>query len=184
MKTNAFLAVACAAALAGCDYTVPLTATPDRPIDPALVGLWERQDEAQGGAEKLLVLPLGKNEYLVSYPANSKNALFARATLCKAADLTLLQLTWFGTALGTVADDARIYQYATFTVAGDTLKGRLLNGDVVDRDAASAAALIAAIEANADSPKRFRDEWTFTKIKPPPDPHAALKRPPMPAGWQ
>ena len=66
----------------------------------------------------------------------------------------------------------------------DTLKGRLLNTDVVDRESASPAALASAIEANRESPNLFRDLWEFTKEKPPADPNAPPKRPPMPAAWR
>ncbi len=182
MRLNALFAAACAAALAGCDYTVPLTEKPEQPIDAALVGAWERSN--QGEVERLLVLPLGKAEYLVSFPAGSPHAMFARACLCKADDQTLIQLTWFGTAQGTTPDDKRVYQYAAFSVTGDTLKGRLLNADVVDREAASSAALTASIDANRENAKLFREEMVFTKAKPPVDPQAPLKRPPIPAAWR
>jgi hypothetical protein len=183
MRLNALFAAACAAALAGCDYSVPLAEKPAQPVDKALVGVWEQTTD-QGEVQRLLVLPLGKAEYLVSFPAGSKDAMFARACLCKAADLTLVQLDWFGTARGGVPDNSRVYQFASYTVTGDTLKGRLLNADVVDRDAASSAALSALIEANQASPRLFRDEMIFTKVKPPADPNAPFKRPPMPAAWK
>ena len=183
MRMNALLAAACAAALAGCDYTVPLTEKPELAIDKALLGAWERTSD-QGEVQRLLVLPLGKTEYLVSFPAGSKDAMFARACLCKAAGLTFVQLTWFGTARGAVADDRRVYQFVSYSVAGDTLTGRLLNPDVVDRNAASSATLAAVIEANKENAKLFREELVFTKVKPPADPNAPLTRPPMPAAWR
>ena len=183
MRLYALFAVACAAALAGCDYTVPLTDKPERTIDNALVGAWEQKSN-QGEPERLLVLPLSKTEYLVSFPAGSKDAMFARACLCKAAGLTFVQLTWFGTARGAVADDRRVYQFVSYSVAGDTLTGRLLNPDVVNRDASSSATLAAVIEANKENAKLFREELVFTKVKPPSDPNAPLTRPPMPAAWR
>ena len=183
MKTNALLAVACAATLAGCDYTVSLTDTPELPIDKALVGSWERTTN-QGERQHLLVLPLSKTEYLVSFPAGAKDAMFARACLCKAAGLTFIQMTWLGTAHGATPEDGRVYQYATFEVKDDTLKGRLLNPEVVDRAAASTASLLTAIEANKDSSKLFRDVWEFTKVTPPANPERPPKRPPIPAAWR
>lgn len=183
MRMNALLAAACAAALAGCDYTVPLTEKPEMAIDKALLGAWERTSD-QGEVQRLLILPLGKTEYLVSFPAGSKDAMFARACLCKAADLTLVQLTWFGTAHGDVAEDNRVYQFASCAVTGDTFKGRLLNADTVSRDVTSADALVKAIVANKESPDLFRDVWDFKKVKPPADPNAPVQRPPMPAAWR
>ena len=183
MRLNALLGAACAAALAGCDYTVPLAEKPEQAIDAALVGAWERKSD-HGEVERLLVLPLSKTEYLVSYPAGSKDAMFARACLCKAAGLTLVQLTWFGTARGDLADDDRVYQFASYTVTGDSLKGRLLNPDAVSREAASTDALAKAFAAKKEQPDLFRDVWDFTKVKPPADPNAPPKRPPLPAAWK
>ena len=183
MKTNSLLALVCAAVLAGCDYKVPLAEKPELPIDMHLLGAWERTTP-EGAIQRLLVLPLGKNEYLVSFPAGSRDAMFARASLCKTAGLTLLQLDWFGTAQGDTPEDGRVYQYASYSVKDDTLKGRLLNADVVDRDVSSAAGLSAAIEANRDNPKLFRDAWEFTRAEDPAKPGAPPKRPPIPAAWR
>lgn len=183
MKTKALLLAACAIALAGCDYTVSLVKTPERAPDDALVGLWERTT-LQGEVQRLLVLPLNDTEFLLSFPAGSKDAMFARVTQTEAAGLPLLQLTWFGTAQGVTPDDARIYQYAACTVEGDTLKGRLLNADVVDRESASPAALVAAIEANRQAAKLFRDTWEFTRVKAPETTATPPKRPPIPAAWR
>ncbi len=119
MRTNVLLAAVCAAVLAGCDYAVPLAEKPEQPIDTALVGAWARKVPHGKTEERLLVLPLGKNEYLVSYPAGSPHALFARACLCRAAGMPLIQFTWFGTAEGKTVDDSCIYQFASFTVTGD-----------------------------------------------------------------
>lgn len=184
MQKNALLALACAAALAGCDYDVPLAEKPEQAIDTALVGAWARTMPEGKTEERLLILPLGKNEYLVSYPASSPRAMFARACLCKAAGLPLVQFTWFGTAEGTTFDDAGVYQFASCTVTGDTLKGRLLNADVVDRNAASPAALATAIEANKENAHLFREEMVFKKVEPPPQADAPRKRPPIPDAWR
>jgi len=183
MKTNSLLALVCAAVLAGCDYKVPLAEKPELPIDMHLVGAWERTTP-EGAIQRLLVLPLGKNEYLVSFPAGEKDAMFARASLCKTAGMTLVQMDWFGTAQGVTPEDGRVYQYASYSITDDTLKGRLLNADVVDREASSSAALSAAIEANVENTQLFRDIMEFKRAKPPTNPNSPLKRPPMPAAWR
>src|SRR5580658_2328884 len=96
--------------LAGCDYTVPLVKTPGTEIDKSVLGLWQRPI-AEGKIEQLLVLPLDKNEYLVSYPLDAKEGMFARACLCRTDDKTLVQLKWFGTAEGKLPDDERVFQF-------------------------------------------------------------------------
>lgn len=171
------------ALLAGCDYTVSLVQKPDTPIDKALVGSWSLTGD-DGRTQKLLVLPLGVNEYLVSYPAGEKDAMFARACLCRADARTLVQLTWFGTARGTTPDDDRVVQYAAYSVKGETLAVNLLNADTVKRDAATPEALARAIAANRDNPELFRETLIFKRERPADNPNARLARPPMPAAWQ
>lgn len=183
MKLKAWLVAVFSAFLAGCDYTVQLVKTPEIPIDRALVGAWSREAD-NGRTERLLVLPLGPTEYLVSFPAEEKNAMFARACHSRAGDWKLVQLTWFGTARGTTPDDDRVYQYAVYTLKGDTLQIGLLNADVVKRDVATAEALVRELNANRDNPALFREAMVFKKEQPPKDTNAQLTRPPMPAGWQ
>lgn len=184
MNTKPIMAVVCSAWLAGCDYTVSLVKTPDLPMDQALVGAWDRTDgDEKDRTQHLLVLPLGPNECLASFPAGEKDALFARVCLCRANDRTLAQLTWFGTAQGVAAVDARVFQYAAFSVKDNVLQVSLLNADVVARDTTSAEALVKAIAANKDNPELFRAAMTFKRVKPPEDPNAPVARPPMPLGW-
>lgn len=149
--------------LAGCDYTVPLVQTPVVDLDQALVGRWQKTGSADG-TDQLLVLPLGKREVLVVFPAGTKDAMFARGSLWRQADLTLMQLDWFGTAQGKLPTDSRTYQYAAFDIAGDTLRVRLLNPDTVDKGAASTEALQQAILASQANPKLYRDAMSFRKI--------------------
>ncbi len=171
-----------AAGLTGCDYTEQLVKTPDLPIDRALIGSWTRTDE-NDRPQRLLVLPLGPNEYLVSFPAGEQDSLYARACHCKAGDLALVQLTWFGTGRGDTADDNRVYQYAVYTVKGDTLQIGLLNADIVSRTVATPDALLKAIAEKRESPDLFREAMTFKKEPPREAAGARLKRPPVPAAW-
>jgi hypothetical protein len=150
--------------LAGCDYTVPLVTTPEIEIDKSVLGLWQTSTE-NGKTEQLLVLPLDKNEYLVSYPANTNDGMFARACLCRTGDKTLVQLNWFGTAEGKLPDDNRVYQFLTYTNTGDTLTIRLLNTDVVSKDVASTKELAKAIAANKDDAKLFKEATVFRKVQ-------------------
>jgi hypothetical protein len=150
--------------LAGCDYTVPLVTTPEIEIDKSVLGLWQTSTE-NGKTEQLLVLPLDKNEYLVSYPANTNDGMFARACLCRTGDKTLVQLNWFGTAEGKLPDDNRVYQFLTYTNTGDRLTIRLLNTDVVSKDVASTKELAKVIAANKDDAKLFKEATVFRKVQ-------------------
>ena len=150
--------------LVGCDYTVPLVKTPEMGIDSGIVGLWQRSKE-DGQKESLLVLPLSKQEYMVSFPAGSKDAMFARACLCRAADKTLVQLEWVGTAQCKLPEDNRVFQFAAYSVVGDTITVRMLNADVVKKDVKSTDELARAIADNKDKPDLLRDKMVFTKVK-------------------
>ena len=158
------MAIVACTVLVGCDYTVPLVKTPEMGIDSGIVGLWQRSKE-DGQMESLLVLPLSKQEYMVSFPAGSKDAMFARACLCRSADKTLVQLEWFGTAQAKLPEGNRVFQFAAYSVAGDTITIRLLNADLVKKDAKSSAELAGAIADNKDKPDLFRNEMVFKKLK-------------------
>lgn len=187
MKKNVLLTVICSAALAGCDYSVSLTDTPEQPIDRAIIGSWVHTSE-QGKEERLLILPLSRTEYLVSFPAGGKDAMFARACFCQAVGRTLVQLKWFGTARGTMADSGSLYQYAIYKQTGNKLEFRLLNADVVDRNITSREAFLAALKAAKDRPDLFCEPVTFTfePTNKPAEPQAGEmpKRPPIPAAWR
>jgi hypothetical protein len=157
------LLVACGL-LAGCDYTVPLVTSPEIALDKNLLGLWQRTAE-DGKEESLLVLPLGRKEHLIWFPANNKESGFARACLCRTAGRTLVQLEWIGTPQGKLPDDSRVFQYATYSVAGDTLTVRLLNPEVVNKDAKSSAELASAIAQNTGRPDLFREPMVFRQLK-------------------
>jgi hypothetical protein len=141
-----------------------LIRTPEAAIDAAVVGLWQRAG-ASGQTESLLVLPLSPREYLVVFPAGSKDAMFARGCFWRNKALTLVQLDWFGTAQAKLPEDNRTFQYLSYAVEGSALKFRLLNPEVVPKDVGSSKALTKAILNNKDNPKLFRDDMVFQKAK-------------------
>ncbi|MDX1594367.1 MAG: hypothetical protein R3298_08960 [Gammaproteobacteria bacterium] len=159
-----FPAAVLAVVLVACDYTVPLVESPTHAIDASAVGLWQRTTP-DGRKERLLVLPLGENEYLVSFPAGSDKAMFARAAHWRGASVPLVQVDWFGTAEGRLPDDRRTFQYADYAVRGDALEIRLLDPEVVPKTVATAEALADAIARNADHPGLFREPLRFRRAE-------------------
>lgn len=151
------------AVLAACDYTVPLVAAPQIDIDRSGIGVWERSGGSARG-ERLLVLPLGEKEYLVSYPAGAGDAMYARGAFWQGAGTTLVQLEWIGTARGEPSDSERTYQYAAYELEDDVLRIRLLDPDVVDRDIDTPSQLAAAIESNPGDPDLFRAPMRFRRV--------------------
>ena len=158
------LAMVMVAVGGGCDFTVPLVTAPDVPITQMPTGLW--QSVQQGGpADKLLVLPMGSHEMLVSYPAGKEDAMFARACLWRGKELTLLQLQWLGSARGMPAQDDRVFQFASCEVKGDSLYVRLLNAEILPRNIRSTDELIKAIDKHREHKKLFRPALEFQRIK-------------------
>jgi len=155
------LPVVCAL-LAGCDYTVSLVDKPDAEIDRTILGLWQRTNE-EAKVEDLVILPLGDKEYMISYPTDSGKAMYARGCLARVDDLALVQLTWFGNSDGGVPDDGKVYQYVTYAVDGDVLSFRLLNDDVVGKDAAASLGMAAAIREKKGEKDLFEAPMAFRK---------------------
>lgn len=163
LRARVFLLLLLAILISGCDYTVPLLAKPYRDIDRALVGSWGRTNE-NGEAEQLLVLPLGRREYLVSYPAGSPHALFARGCEWVGSGLTLVQLDWVGNARGGTPDDAKTFQYASYRIEAEVLRVRMLNPDLISGPFTNGAELAAAISTHRDDPELFRAPLEFSRI--------------------
>jgi hypothetical protein len=156
------IAAACAA-LAGCDYTVPLAKGPAGEADAALVGLWQRTQNGQ--TENLVVLPLGRQELLVAYPATSKDAMYARAWAARGAGLSLIQLQWIGTGKGNVPDEKKVFQLAAYAIAGDKLTVRIVNSDKIGGSSATTDELAKALETGKADEDFYRTPMVFTRAK-------------------
>ena len=152
--------------LAGCDYTVALVDTPTIRIDGAILGLWERTTP-DGETERMLVLPMNEREVLVAFPAGSENAMYARTCLWQGAGMTLAQLDWIGNARGSIPDDGRSFQYASYAVKDDEVRIRMLNPDVVSNRISNRDELVKAIGEAAADPDLFHDERVFRKVPEP-----------------
>lgn len=157
------LILASALSLVGCDFKVPLCTTPDTAIDPALLGVWECAEQG-GKVDRLLVLPMGAREYLVSYPAGGEHAMFARACGVTLDQQPLVQLNWLGNAEGARPDDSRTFQYAGYVVTGGVLRVRMLNAEVLNREAATRRELIRSFRAHRADESCFKEEMVFRKV--------------------
>lgn len=149
--------------LAGCDYHVALVATPDQPLQQGLIGLWQRQDNADQ-KELLQVLPLDKHQYLVVFPAGQEGSLYGRACHWRNDALPMVQITWLG-ATEPIPANQSPYQYARWELTGDALTVQLLNPEHVSNKTRSSTALANSITANADDPAIFREAMIFRRRK-------------------
>lgn len=169
-----------AVVICGCDYKTALIEKPLLPIDSRLLGLWETTMDNQ--PTKITILALDREQYLVVYPSDSPDAMYARATFCDATEFALVQLTWIGSATTKADFSNACYQYAAFKLDGDNLEVRLLN-PATAKPAATAAKLLANIKANSINPELFKSAMKLTRIKPPVDRKQKIERPPIPDGW-
>ncbi len=149
--------------IAGCEYAVPLPNAPNIDIDRSVLGLWQTTKN-DGRTEDLLVLPLGEQKYMISFPSGTKNSMFALACLWRDKGMTLVQLNWFGTAQAEIPKDDRTYQFASYLVEGDEMRIRMLNKEVVNENIGSSKELAKAILDNRTNTRLFRDEMLFKKI--------------------
>lgn len=149
--------------LSACDYTVPLVAKPERPIDVRAVGLWQQTGD-KNVANRLVLLPLNHREYLVAFPAQQKETLYAHATLWQEGGMRLIQLNWIGTAQGTTPQNSRTYQYARYRLDGDRLTVILLNPETVSKEIDSAEKLAQTIRQHKNDPALFRKPMHFVRI--------------------
>ena len=156
------VSVAVAFLLTGCDFEVPLAQSPPLDIAEKLLGVWERDSE-QYREQRLLVLPMGRREYLVSFPHGSADAMFARAYLFRQQADILVQLEWLGTARGALPEDKRIYQVGRCDMENGRLAVRLLNTGVVDKDATTTAHLELSLIENRNHPELWGKPLFFVR---------------------
>lgn len=156
------IAMVALAILPACDYTTALVTTPEIEIDSRVIGLWESGADAD---PRLLVLPLNPKECLAAITAEDDETTYGHVCLARVGELTLAQIRWIGRGSGELPEDGQaVYQYAAYSVEGDTLTFRLLNPDVVSKEVATADALREAIKAAADDPNLFREPQTLTRV--------------------
>ena len=166
MKTviaRAILGFSIMAVLAGCDYDVKLVDTPNVPVNKALAGSWELATENPTDIDRMDITLLSENEYKIVWHMDAEKSLHARACICNSADLKLIQITWLGAEPDFTMGDMHVYQYAAYDLDGDKLTIRMLNADVVNKKAKTPAELLAAIKANKENPKLFREELSYKR---------------------
>ncbi|MCX7818419.1 MAG: hypothetical protein N2652_04310 [Kiritimatiellae bacterium] len=148
--------------VAACDHRVPLSDQPSGEADRLVIGAWVRSDG--GGSERMVVLPMGRREWLVVWGAGSAEPLYARAWPVRLSDATLAQLEWLGSGAGKPLEGDRPFQLASWTLTGRTLTVRLIKAEV-GRDAATSAELAAALEEARRRGAWTREPMVFTRTE-------------------
>ena len=141
--------------LAGCNFDVPLTAKPTRPINDQLVGDWLSTDTDAARVVRMNVRKLDETTYAVSYDGDLYRAFhsdFAGLSLVSAQDLNSRE---------------RKYAYFTWQLSADgarlTLKG--VSTRVIPDTTKDAGVIQELIKKNRSNPELFGEEAVFTRKK-------------------
>jgi hypothetical protein len=148
--------------LSSCVFEAPFEANAKIPVDPALLGRWEKISD-DGDAERIRVLQHSDNEYVVEYPVGEKAMVF-RAFAVELAGADFIQVQWIGTAAGPVKDGDRKYHLLKVAVDGETMDMRVINADVLGKEHNDAAAMKDTFEKRKDDPKLFDEPVKFRKV--------------------
>jgi|ADurb_Cas_03_Slu_FD_contig_21_2365824_length_527_multi_2_in_0_out_0_1 hypothetical protein len=165
MIAKKFLGLLLLVTSAGCDFRTPLALQPEGKIEREWVGLWRRTTkDAADKEERLLVLPLAEDAYLVVYPAGEPGAMFGQAVPVRWGERMLTQIRWVGTGEGRLPEDDRVYQLAEGALEGNRLKVRLINPDVVGRAVTTPEELRRALDEHAADPRLWREPLMFDRL--------------------
>ena len=137
------------ALLAGCEFDVPLSSHPDRPIDEKLLGNWSSPD----GWAKLA--RYDAQNFVLLY-----NGGIYRAWHTPVAGLDLLTLQ----RLDAASPKDHYLSYA-WTGAGRRLDVRFVRDDLLDQHATDPAAMRQAIEQHAGHAKLLSQPVPFARLE-------------------
>lgn len=139
--------------LAGCNYTVPVTAEPTRKIDARLLGNWVAVDKDSAKEDVMRVRAWDEAHYAVGMD----NDLY-RVFHSDVAGLPLV-------CVQDINSSDRKYCCFTWRLSadGESLSLRALNNDLVPDGVKSTAGLQKLIREKHDNPALFREELVFRR---------------------
>ena len=138
-----------------CDFEVPLTVKPTRPVDNRLLGDWVFVNVDAQKIEHMNVRKLDDSTYVVSSEGELYRAY--HSDFAGTAFLSVQELT---------VNDGK-YLYMTYQVSADGTKLGLksVNTKVIPGTTKGQAALQELIKQNLANPKLFGDEVLYTRKK-------------------
>jgi len=187
MKTHLIALLVLLLLVSGCDFDAPLSSTQNRPIDPAVIGIWTQVDEeghVGRNPQQVSVLGFSETEYLVIHHANSANAedLYFRAYPIVVGEQALVQLQLLfdevppghpgikpteNAAAAQPPEAANIEENRYLVLSYTLLDGKLvverLNTEVVGEEAGSPEDLQAAFEEHLHDPELFAHKKAYIR---------------------
>lgn len=139
--------------LAGCDYDVPVTTEPTRPVQPSLVGSWGSYDPAEQKLELMSVRQWDDTHYAVSIDRDIYRAHHS--------DLGPLALV----SVQDLNSDDHKYVYYLWSLSADgrQLTLRRVRQELVPDKVKDIPTIQRLLRENAANPKLFDQDQVFTR---------------------
>lgn len=149
--TLGIVAAVCCFAFSGCEYEVPITASPTRKVDEKLLGDWVSKD----GKDKIKVRRLDDSIYIVSY-----NGDLFRAYHSDVAKTSFVSVQ-------DIDSTERKYAYLTWKLSedGKLLGLRVVSNKVIPKESKDSASVQKLLEKNLQNAELLENETQFTKAK-------------------
>ena len=146
-----YLLIFCCLALSGCEFEVPITASPTRKVDDRLLGDWVSQD----GKEKMKVRRLDDFIYIISFNGDLFRGFHSDVAKT------------FFVSVQDIESPARKYSYLTWKLSedGKRLGLRVVSDKVIPKDTKDSASVQKLLEKNLQNSELLEDETQFTKEK-------------------
>ena len=153
--------------LTACIYDVPLVATADLPIDPAVLGIWEalpEETDDEGPRERIVVTQASANEYAIVH-IDGDSAIYFRAWLAELEGVRFVQLQVTGDEHGPAgADETDLFSVVRFEIRDAELVMTALDTQYVDANLPTTEALQQAFTANKDRADLFGEPGRYRRL--------------------
>ena len=139
--------------LAGCDYDIPITAEPTRPVDPRLVGTWANYDPDEQKVEVITVRAWDDTHYAVAIDRDIYRAHHS--------DLGAMSMI----SVQDLNSDAHKYVYYSWSLSDDgrQLTLRRVRQELVPDKVRDVATMQRLLRDNAAKPQLYEPATVFTR---------------------
>lgn len=154
--------------IAGCVHHAPLSTEHALPIDPELLGLWERvpaESKGDPAEDMMMILRWSDTEYVVQYPRSEKGDYF-RAYPVEIGGRRVVQAQSLGSAWGEIHEGDRVaFPVLSYRIVEGILAVSTLNPRVVDEHIPDSDTLREAFLANINRQDLFEPPAHFRRAE-------------------
>ena len=171
MKLTAIATLFTALLFAGCIYEAPLVAEAKIPVNPELIGVWEKKSKdgskKKKKGDRILIFKFSETEYLIQNPVDGERITY-RAYQIKLGGKSCVQMEVIGSDEGAPDwkdDKPRPFLVSSFEVTDDTLVLGWLNSKLVSDELNTTEALQEAFLKHTDDKDLFTDLKEYRRVK-------------------